>query len=258
MGLAERGDTDELGGGSAPLRGWSTSGNLTTGNATQQFSLQCDFTKAAGPGSYTVQFGIAQPSRGGGGSGLGGALAQALIITSVKGNSVQRIVTIGGGTSVSVTGEALKVIVTDVSDAAFYQTGNKYNVSVQVAPGVRATTETPPTLVAPKSGTTHDQGPGFFELPAATTLPIPIPQNAGVVSVKIVVSANSPNPASPINASSLQANQQNSAAGTNGPSWSPIVDTGWIPIVGGMDTLLFLNPAGGQTLNIGVVYGIDG
>jgi hypothetical protein len=98
--------------------GWGQSGNLITGNKTQRVSMQADFNVGVGAFDFTAQFSLTPP-----GGGLGDAVvnAEALIHWRVEGQEVTRRVTIGAGTAVTGTGQAVRVEMFDATPPQFTQ-----------------------------------------------------------------------------------------------------------------------------------------
>lgn len=145
--------------------GWQQSGTLTTGDANKKVSMQAEFPK---PGYYTFQFGVI-PAK----SGAFRAVAEVQF--SVEGSTVRRRVTIGNGTSISGTGQAAKVTVSDDSANFLGFLGNDYTVWAQCSPGTRPSQNQPPVL----------QG-DLVRVNAGTQSVVPIPDNAGVISLELV------------------------------------------------------------------------
>ncbi len=152
----------------ADTGGWSASGELITGDSTKQVTLQVVFPKSD---VYTVQFNAifnpdsSNPIR-----------AEALVVWSVAGNSVTRRVSIANGTSISGVGAGVRIVLTDntkrVDNAPAVNTV-PYTVSVQVAPGSRASVSQAPLLLPSPSNIRIPIGPN--------TVDIDIPQDAGVI-----------------------------------------------------------------------------
>lgn len=142
--------------------GWQQSGKLTTGNTNKAVTCQADFAPRAG--YFTVQIGI---------DGFVGKSrnTEATIIFSVEGGQISRRITVGNGATISGPGQAVRVRVIDKTTVT--PLGSDYGVQIQISPGVRPTTEQPPTLY----GGFFQQGPGIVA--------IPIPQDAGVISVDV-------------------------------------------------------------------------
>jgi hypothetical protein len=154
-------------------KAWSTSGNLISGagDSGNGVSLQANFIDE--PGNYTVQFGIQAPDISSGPARVIKAVAE--ITWSVEGNDVRRLVDCVNGMSVTGTAQAVKVRVFDnsVGGAAL-----EYQISIQVIKGTRPSVAHPPFLSGqPRAIADADQ------------LLIPIPQNAGVTSVMVLVGA---------------------------------------------------------------------
>jgi hypothetical protein len=189
-------------------KGYSQSGTLSTpGNNTPQnskVSMQAEFPEA---GDYTVKFGIIPPKVPVGAVIGGGPVAQdgqvvvpvtvlATVIWKVNGNQVTRKLNVStqGGTSISGEGEAVEVQLQDATPnnaTVPFNTPQQYTATISCAPGTRPVTGLPCTLVAVAKNTV---------IAGAGTLgPIPIPNDAGVLSLRVYpVSFAGPPPVAPI------------------------------------------------------------
>ena len=216
--------------------GWSTSGKLSAGNPDRKVSLQVNFPIAS---NYTVQLGIA------GGAALNNLLhtqnAEALVTWTVNGNSITRRVNVTNGTSLTGTGEAVKVEIQDVSIGPF-PANSDYLATIIVTPGTRGSNKQPPTL---------KPVPSVIPVAAGANTTVMIPVDAGVISVhaKVVGPANTP-----IVDGDARIVEQN--LGTNIYEFNP-TQTDWVPILGGADRLLLLN-ASAFPIDFSLVFGIDG
>ena len=236
---------------------WSQNGTLITGNGNQKVTMQCELE----PESYTVQFTVTPPTTG--------ATTQALVTWIVNGNPVQRLVDVSQGNSIQGEAEAVRVIISDISDFRDYsfppELGKSYPVGVTVAKGTRAAAQQPiltpgpalPMPGQPQTGVTN-YSPGSFGLLDGATVAINIPLGIGVISTFIT-------------ARSFPAGttvDQTKAIGTwvvpttLGPAevgGFPINTTEWIPIPSGATQLLVTNIAGSGIIEVvQVVFGIDG
>lgn len=157
--------------------GWSASGKLVTGNRLRQVTLQADFPRVE---AYILQFNkINNPK-----SNLP-IRAEALITWSVEGNSVSRKISIANGVALVGAAQAVRVVINDVTQSLLdaplvVPNGVEYEVSVQTTPGVRGNTALPPVLV-PIEGLLRFLGPV-----APLVLNVPVPEDAGVNSVKVL------------------------------------------------------------------------
>ncbi len=223
--------------------GWSQSGVMHTGSLTDQVSLQAKFPKAE---SYTVQFGI-NPSAG----ALAEAVqAEALISWSVEGNTVTRRVNVANGASVTGTGQAVRVV---MADRTVGGTGKDYVVSVQVAPGSRPSTQQPPTLIPV---------PAFFNVAPTGGVSdpvIPIPTDAGAISVFVTVTAVGPG--GPVaSAEGIATVDQQISGGFTRKTYDPRTAE-WVPLTPGATFLQLHNNntvISGIHLFFSVTFGIDG
>lgn len=87
--------------------GWGTSGKLIAGNKQQRVTMQADFNKGVGAFDFTVQFNLD--------SGSTIVNAEALIHWRVEGQEVTRRITIGDGASLTGTGQAVRVEMSDAT-----------------------------------------------------------------------------------------------------------------------------------------------
>jgi hypothetical protein len=234
--------------------GWSKSGKLLVGVPGTTLSMQADFPDSD---DYTLQFGIL-PSINSGGF-LIAASAEALITWSVAGNDVSRRVSITNGVSISGTGQAVKVVMMDVTPTggAFPPAliGQPYPISCQVSRGVRPAVQQPPTLV-PISAVP------FIRLgaPAGTLfIDVPIPADAGAISYFASVLARDGlgNPI-PYVEGMVTVTQLGAVLFTQQDIRNP---DEWVPLVPGTTALRFQRetlPAPNDSAIIWLVFGIDG
>jgi hypothetical protein len=248
-------------------KGWSANGVLRATDLVKTVTLQCDFAEAPGP--YTLQFGIT------GNTGIVGAIdaqAEALITWSVEGNFVTRRVALTNGLSVSGTAEAVRVIIYDVSKPGFATPNAPYNVSVQVVRGTRPAIQQPPTLNPhPFVGDLNTNPPQPYSQTTFTVLPghilnLPIPNDAGVVSVFIVTTNNAGTTQGMTAAGTMLVIPPDSITVTitgsvDAPQWDPRGWPTWVPVPpGAAEITLQNNQAGGSAVAVdfSVWYGIDG
>jgi hypothetical protein len=164
--------------------GWGTSGTLTTGDTSKFVSLQANFADAQGAGSYTVEF-----SRGTNVNADNPIFATAIVQISVEGTTIQRMVSVGDGASLTCVGQSVRIRIIDATfnpPGVGPQVAVDYGVSVTIAPGERGSNKQPPTFVLQVADVPlpQDQG-GFFQIPAGQTRTIPVPQDAGAVSLYV-------------------------------------------------------------------------
>lgn len=231
--------------------GWGQSGEILPGS-NQKVSMQCNLDAGPGAGNYTVQFNIINPGEV--------VNAEALISWRVEGQEVTRRISIADGTSVTGVGQAIRVTMYDATPPVFVSgTPKPYVVSVQVAPGVRASTTQPPYLIPFKAPpyvpfdvvTNPAPGGGFtFAVAAGGTVDIDIPNNAGVNQVYVTA----------ISTGAI-ADGTSFAELTDGTTTLKIWDTqanmGWIPSVAGASVLTLSN--GGLTpIRYSVTFGVEG
>jgi hypothetical protein len=216
--------------------GWSAHGILTRLNPIRQVGLQAEFPYA---GDYTIQF-----TRDAVPAGIS-VRTEALITWSVEGNFVFRRVNVVNGVSVTGTGQAVKVVINDTTvDPMAFAPGPDYTVSMQVAPGTRPAVQQPPQLI-PATGPIFAFGPG--------TVNIPVPDDAGVISVfgTVVSFSNTPIP-------SEQAFIQMSDAALNTLKVYDPRQYDWVPLAPGTTFITLINATAADTLQFSVTFGIDG
>jgi hypothetical protein len=126
---------------------------------------------AGGPGAqyYTIEFNITPPT-----SGYVFCLAE--IIWSAQGNEVRRLISLVNGAVISGTAQFAKVRIFDNTfiPAAPFLTPEVYQVSAQITPGCRPAQQQPPRLRG-----------GLIDVAPGGSVDIPIPVDAGVISVNI-------------------------------------------------------------------------
>lgn len=253
---------DDVGG----KTGWSAAGKLTQGDVNRKVSLQAAFSKA---GEYTIQFGIKFPPEREdevGPPAVQGSTptrCNALITWSVEGNSISRVVTVTNGLQVTGTGQAVEVEIYDNSqeENGIPVAGDDYTAWVLVAPGSRAEKGQPPTLLSEFTNPTAGVR-GLVLLEGGTTVDVPIPQDAGVISfyqtyrIMSETVAGGPYPiivqqiykgASP--ATVLEYHDLK--GGLNGE---------WVPLAPGANyiRLVFNDPDPLKTAYVSTIFGIDG
>lgn len=241
---------DELGadGQPAPKKGWSAAGEMVTGNVSKIVSLQATFAE---PEAYTIQFNL-QIRPGQANINPVAVRAQAKITWSVEGNETTRIVDVGDGVSISGTGQAVRVVVTDITDLNPASVGKFYNVAILVAPGTRPDTGQPPTLAPfPRVDVAGIQllqnlGPGM------TSALIPIPDGAGVVSVMVVIADGAGQSIPEQNIQVLQT-----VGGGTVKSYDPRCG-GFVPTGPGVNGIYITNWSATQTIQFSLLFGVDG
>lgn len=234
----------------ARRRGWSGGGQLFTGNvdasnggAGRSTEARCaaDFSQYAGhpdARNFIVQFNLVNvkgiPCR-----------PQATINWMVEGKAVTRRFDVVDGMTFTGAGQAVDVVVKDVTDPTLDFTGLKplgqpYMCMITITPGTRSAQEQPPTLwdswqrIGPDSGAN-----------------IVIPADAGVISVEVVAIASNPPMV-------LRAAFE---AGNNVlKSWDVATFPRWIPVPPQATILNVANQDGTAEHNVEVTvtWGIDG
>ena len=218
--------------------GWSVGGEMLSGDKNRTVSLQADFPKAE---TYTIQFSmspidpiLAAPN-----------FAEAELLWSVEGNQIRRLVSVVNGASVTGLGQAVRLTVRDTSfDWGDGGLGRRYQVSATVSTGTRATVQMPPRL----QGTT-----GVQLIPAAGIFTLPIPQDAGVISMQVYARGVG----APVLPGNLTIIQDSVAAGHNISYNDHAATDDWIPIFPGVDTIHLQNSSA-VGIYASLIWGIDG
>jgi hypothetical protein len=130
---------------------FSRSGTVLVRKPGNGLSFQCSLPQM---GVYTVQFNLSPPRRIPASAGVPApvlntrAIAKATIDWTVSGNYVRRVVHVADGMSVTGTGEAVSVNISDESIAYGVGAANPtaYDVSITVSEGSRASSPNPPYL----------------------------------------------------------------------------------------------------------------
>jgi hypothetical protein len=239
-------------------KGWSTSGKITANvggsNSPQgQVSLQANFAEDA----FTYVVGFATQNAVG-----NGVQARALLIISVEGSSISRVVDVDSGASIAIVGQALNAIVYDVSPD-FAEIGTQqYDVFIQCSKGVRGGFSNPPRLTSinPANGiplytigATSTVEIKDITTPATALGGIPVgpgAQLAGAVSVNVAISGF-PNV---VPDDSVQVQMINNANVIM--AYDPR-DMQWAPIPPGTQYLQISNH-NAFSVTATVTYGIDG
>jgi hypothetical protein len=228
--------------------GWSKSGSLKTFDTLAELSMQCNFPIAE---YYTVKFGVDQDP----------ALpvqpdVTADVVWSVEGNYVRRKLSIGNGTTISGTGQAVSVKVHDTT--LLGPTGQSYNVNVLVSPGVRPAKLAPPFLRAVFT-VPLGASPYLVPVPAAGFVDIPIPPNCGIVSADVELVALTPALAlSPTSITVEQINVTLLPAGVY-KFYYPLIEVGFVPIFPSATVLRVSNfNAVAPAMVVSVLFGVDG
>jgi hypothetical protein len=227
--------------------GWSATGSLFTFNPTRRVTLQANFPNSE---DYTVQFNVDYPPIPAPPPGWNPITTEATIVWSVEGNSVRRRVSVCNGVSVTGVGQACRVEIMDTTiqlAGAGAPKNVEYPVSVQVAPGTRAPIQQPPTLSRLTSPN------GYIVVPAGTFTIVPIPQDAGAVSVYVAVRITPSLPVVPEG----QALVSQELPGIIVRSYDARTFE-WVPLAPGATQIRFDNFTAAQTMSISVVFGIDG
>lgn len=222
--------------------GWQQSATLHTGDPVGNLTMQANFPRA---GYYTVQFGILPPNDLVNNNFDNRFDAIATIEWSVEGQTIRRVVSVGNGVSVSGPGQAVRVVVNDVTPLAAPPDGLlPYVVTVQVTPGQRPSLERPPTLIGIRSQ--HLMAPlGTFSLL--------VPANSGVISVQVVAAALVAGTPSP-----PDLNVEHRTPAVISKTYNQNFDTRFVALAPNATSIRILNLSALNSYNVGITWGIDG
>lgn len=181
------------------------------------------------------------------------------VVFGANGQQTVRRASVGQGVSLSGQCDYVNVMVTDntpgfprIIPPPVLPPPFQYQVSITVAPGLRADTFGPPTL-DPYDALGFLITPSAYALgPGADTGAIVVPQNVGVISTQVTIASVT---GAPIPEGSVVVQQV--ATGNNViAAYDPRDTPGWVPLRSGAQALIILN---GSTVPIqaSVVFGID-
>lgn len=238
------------------LTGWATTGELVTGagveGSKKPIHLQANLEH---PQSLTVQFSVlVSPS-----TTQSNPNTRATIVSTVNGNSVQRIISVYDGMSITLRGQSIDVNVRDFTVASV-STGRQYTVGCLATLGVRASWKQPPILTPLTFGTAPT---GPFATPIVAAIPVPvassrflqIPQDAGINSVNVTVS-NTAGVIIPDD--NVWVAMENSPGFAIQRIYDPR-DYDWVPIAPNSDIIELRNiGTNGEQALFTVTFGIDG
>lgn len=228
--------------------GWSQSGKLICQNtpSAPTVSLQCQFPE---PDSYTVQFDVSNIV---GFPNAPGQSTTADLIWSVKGNSVRRRVSVISGMSITGTAEAVQVKAYDTTfpGGEAGKPGGPYTVIINCSKGLRSAQSQQPYYIPPNNiDGDPKEGLGFWPVPAASTQAVPIPEQIGATSVKVVVGSLD---GTPIPDQAAQVQQD-----FVGVPYDPRIAL-WVPVLQGATQITLINNSVAQNYIFAVFLGIDG
>ena len=233
--------------------GWSQSGDLLTGRGLvgrgKAVQLQATLPK---PDSVTVQFNLATE---------GICNARAEIVSNVEGNEIRRLVSVIDGMSVTIRGQTVRVTARDFTVAAL-SNNVAYNVGILMTAGVRGANKQPPLLsplyytpTAPP--TTQVAIQTFIPVPPGTTLFVPIPEDAGVISVYTTVAITGGIPVAPVPSQGFVVTHQDNA-GDRFRMYDPRDFPDWVPLAPNSEMIALTNNTVASSAEFSLVFGIDG
>jgi hypothetical protein len=222
------------------------------------------------PQTYTVRFWVVPPTTGAGGTALATTYeCLAFVETIVAGTPIERLMNVGYGSAITVTGETVNVRLLDQTNAAFIPDGvneyppttleganlgaQKYQVMVQITPGERPNYLLPPLL----KGITDVVGGvaavefGTIALAGSESARYPVPQKAGVIGLE-VTAVNAAAPSTPADVLvSVQASTVVSK------QWNPQINVG-LQLLPPNATYVVLENFGGAAANVTLNWIIEG
>lgn len=239
-------------------KAWSSANTKMIPGAATSFSMNEDFSRGGGdgPGNYTLQFNCNAPANTTVAPFT--VRAEALVIANCNGNECTRRVSFGPGTgsALTISAEACKVIVTDVSvvGGGGIPAGYQYSASVEIVKGMRGTQSQPPIFIP-------DAGLGTSQvIAAAGSVDTALPTDAGLVSANCLVASNTPGTA--IGAANVLVSfQQKNAIGPTVVlgQFDPTVQTGFQPIPPGCNNINVSVAAGAPvSVRASLVLGVEG
>lgn len=241
--------------GMSVKNGWQASGRLIMLDTTRKVSMQADF---ADPGNYTVQFSTEAKNV----AGVSGrkSTPKARIQWSVEGGTIDRIINVVNGVSISGVAQGVRVEIYDAtpSGSGFLPGFDpSYLVACQVVKGIRANVEQPPQLILDNDdlGTMNA---GFITVPAnSSSNAYEIPFNAGPVSVNVTVSPNPYTTLAFIPEDSVLVRQRSgTGAGVSVKLYDPR-DMGFVPLAPAASAIQIRNN-NAFDVDCHISFGIDG
>lgn len=229
---------------------------MTMGDDAPKNTLNPNF---ASPSNATVQVGIVQgvAER----AANGPPNMRATILWNIDGVSVSRMISVGGGSSISGGGDGVAVSLFDVSKGVSDPTLADYEVTVDVVPGVRAPSSVPPTLIpliseANYSGTPPVPNvPGTYLLTNGQDVSVKVPPGSGAQSVYIHPGLVVPGLTPPGVGYYVV---QRDAAGAVLALYTPSIGQGFVPLSPFCTNVIIVNKSGDSIGGIHLLWGIDG
>lgn len=252
------------------VKGWQANASLVSSNTQLgpvTSLLNVNFPE---PGIYTAEFNITQPSPRAGGpppaTPTSNLRCQAILNWTVEGNQIQRIFDVGNGTTISGAGAGANISVRDLTATLPSSSGTngvEYLVSISITKGTRAQFQVPVIqpggadfiagVAQPTVGGLPVIGPAGIAATAGALYTIP--QNAGIVGVKISVIDTTVPATRP---TFVVATQFNTAASVNYYQWSPDSDPSFVPIVPGATLINVKNNSAADGVSVSLDWAVDG
>ena len=220
----------------------TTTPNLYTTIIVQPITnLQMDNLE---PGEYTLQFEAESPN-----DGLG-FFARAIVHWKVRGQQLQRIISIAPGAFLSGVAEAVDVYVIDYSGEGPLRVVQKpYKVFCTLSRGTRPNVEQPATV-------SNQSTP--IALASGASAVVLVPPDAGVISVLVMASIVAPvGPTG--NFDDITVQMLDGTANPRGiyMPWAQQTGPGWVPLVPGTVSIEVTN-RGANSTSFTTLWGVDG
>jgi len=232
--------------GKSKKGGWSGYADMVTGQADPS------------PGPYftceaqmvTIHFGIIVPSRG---EVLYNNIAHcvATILAGVEGQWVQRQISVGLGTTLTVAADSVQISFQDITAITNVEAdlGLTYRVTAQIVKGIRASYENPPILVAFTDivNSVASAQSGVVSLSASGNARYPIPPNADAIAVEVMIVGTAPD----VTVFAASGN-------VDLKEYNPSATFGFVALPPGATFIEIQNNNAIDPVNVTVTWGIDG
>ena len=223
--------------------GWAQAGKLKTqAGSARGVTIQMPAAQEREAAMHTVQIDCPNlPS---------GAQAVATILFDVEGQAtVRRVVSVGNGATLSGNADTVTASVQDDTPAgAAFPAGAEYDIQITIAPEVRPPSSTPPTLY----------GCVATLIAAGGNLELPIPQQCGAVSAVVVSASALQTAVAQVTVQQTYAQPAADPGVTVLCQYEALRPCGFVPFVGGPDTLKLINNDATNGVLVTVLWGIDG
>lgn len=206
-------------------------------------------------GVYTVQFSSIPQGTSALPQNDAPTITLAIVKWTVDGNDIQRIVTVANGVSLAGVGAGATIQVYDATDLAGSISPDpfpQYMVTVTISPGTRGSSVNPPVYFpAIKDPNTGVPSSGQLT-PISFLANIPVPPNAGVISVQVT--------AGPVifGVTPFLMVYQLAPDGTILKQYNALAYPEWVPLDPAANRILLQNMDPANTCSYGIGFGVDG